>query len=179
MANLLYCVRCGRTVTPNQVKEGEAIETARGTFCPLCAPRAKSLSGPALSSPLATPAAPVPEPVPLGLGDEAPHENVNTEEQPAAPPPVQEPPAPPLPDARIDAISELLQRILTEVTPISRSMLYEKASIWNLLGAVGQILSLTLLLVAVVVWQSSGPTNILLVAILVQLMTLTCFLRGK
>ena len=83
-------------------------------------------------------------------------------------PPVQETP-------RSSSVEE---EILRELRAISNTLLYEKASIWNVFGGISQVLVLGVLILAVLRWETWGE-ECLLLAVLLQLATLTFFIKGK
>jgi hypothetical protein len=140
------------------MEDGLVVETERGFFCAECARYVKASSGlpnvetPADEETAEEKLAETAEP----SGDTTPERQEELPEDPV----------------------QLLKEIRNDLKPISRAVLYEKASVWNLIGGVGQIFALALLVLAVIEW-SEASGDILLAAILVQLMTLTCFLRGK
>ncbi len=68
--------------------------------------------------------------------------------------------------------------ILREMRAISNTLLYEKASIWNVFGGIAQVLVFGVLVLTVLRWQAWGQEGLLL-AILLQLATLTFFIKGK
>lgn len=187
MAISVYCARCARTISSAEMEDGLVVETERGFFCAECAQYVKS-SSPAPTQ-VEAPARPVKreqageacppwragaEPVPQSGSKPtvAPGSTVGREES------SDEAASEKKEEAVPDDPAQLLKEIRNELKPITQAVLYEKASVWNLLGAIGQIFALALLLVAVIEWSVVSRT-VLLAAILVQLMTLTCFLRGK
>ena len=119
-----------------------------------------------------------PERVPGPSGD-APEEDTPVPETPAE----EEAPVPRTPPDEDDPIV-LMQRILDELKPIRRAIMYEKTSIWNTLGVVAQIFALAVVLFFLSEWagdseQAGERLELLLLAIFLQLATLTFFLRGK
>lgn len=181
MAISVYCARCARTISSAEMEDGLVVETERGFFCAECAQYVKSSSpAPAQVDAPARPAQREPagevvaEPVPHSGSKPtvAPGSTVGREES------SDEAASEKTEEAVPDDPVQLLKEIRNELKPITQAVLYERASVWNLLGAIGQIFALALLLVAVIEW-SVASTTVLLAAILVQLMTLTCFLRGK
>jgi len=82
--------------------------------------------------------------------------------------PVQETPRPPCVE----------EEILRELRAISNTLLYEKASIWNVFGGISQVLVLGVLILAMLRWETWGE-ECLLLAVLLQLATLTFFIKGK
>ena len=73
---------------------------------------------------------------------------------------------------------EMLDNIRREASSIRRSILFEKSSIWNVLGAVVQCFAVGAFVVACARW-SQDPAPLLLVAVLLQVMTLTFYFHGK
>lgn len=61
---------------------------------------------------------------------------------------------------------------------IHRALIFEKSSPWNVLGAVSQCLAISILLTAAFRWLQS-PQDLLIVALIFQVMALTFFLKGK
>jgi hypothetical protein len=167
MPEKVYCARCSRGISEAELEDGLVVETEKGFFCADCATYVKEPPAPREESETAEVQREI-RSIPSERGggpvtEQAAARDLKEEEQPA---PQEDDPL------------LLLQQILNELKPISRAVLYEKASVWNLLGGMGQIFALALVLVAVIHW-GSHTMNILLAAIALQLMTLTCFLRGK
>ena len=98
------------------------------------------------------------------------------EEAPAAPAPAPAPPAPasPADEKQFAGIREMLESI-------HRTLLFEKASAWNIVGAVAQVLTIGMLLIAALQWlDGEGAVfNALLVAVVFQLMALTFFVKAR
>lgn len=69
------------------------------------------------------------------------------------------------------AIQDHLERI-------HRALIFERSSSWNVLAAVSQCLAIGILLTAAFRWLQS-PQDLLLVALIFQVMALTFFLKGK
>lgn len=61
---------------------------------------------------------------------------------------------------------------------IHRVLIFEKSSPWNVLGAVSQCLAIGILLTAAFRWLQS-PQDLLIVALIFQVMALTFFFKGK
>lgn len=74
-------------------------------------------------------------------------------------------------NAQISGMQEQLERI-------QRLLMFEKSSPWNILAAVTQCLALGLLVAAALRWLE-GPQNVLIVALIFQVMALTFFVKGK
>jgi len=174
MAISVYCARCARTISGSEMEDGLVVETERGFFCAECARYVKGASPPKPSGAFAESSAD------RGAAEAVEQTTTAPEEAGDTAPESEE--APPSAQASEEQAADeplvLLREVRSELKSISRAILYEKASIWNLLGGIGQIFALALLLAAVIMW-SAASTTLLLAAILVQLMTLTCFLRGK
>ena len=153
MANPIRCARCGRTITEADMENGLVAETEKGILCADCAPYALK-SAPAMEPPAETPPAPPPPEQPEKEPDEA--TQPREEEDPII----------------------LLRTILNELRPISRAILYEKSSVWNVFGGILQVFVLALLVLAAVRWDAT-QVKIVLFALLLQLMTLTFFLKGR
>lgn len=195
------CAWCGREMDV-QSRRGGRVRTNQGLICEECTPAYfKSLSDPE-SAPPPRPevrrAEPSPSPAePKGDFAQEPEAAEEEEEPPreAPPPPpdadehpstegpaeAQRSPAPPEEEPEEDAGPDpfgLLEDIRRQVGQIRQSVAFESTSAWNVFGAVAQTFALAALLFAGVTW-ASGPMDMLLVAILLQLMALTFFLNGK
>jgi hypothetical protein len=106
------------------------------------------------------------------LGESPEAEPTAPPEKAAAPPAAPAPPAgPALPPGALEKISAQLEQI-------QRTLLFEKSSAWNVLGALTQCLAVGMLLLAVVNWHDQ-PMNLLLIALLFQSMALTFFVKAK
>ena len=73
---------------------------------------------------------------------------------------------------------EILEDILRELRDIKQSTTFEKSSIWNVLAVVAQCFAVGVLFAAGMKWTTSG-TVFLQLAIVLQVMALTFFFKGK
>jgi len=71
-----------------------------------------------------------------------------------------------------------LEEIRRELTTIRHSLLYEKSSVWNVLGAVCQCFAVAAVLAAVARWERD-PHTLLTLGVFLQLMTLTFYFHGR
>ena len=153
----VYCTRCGRTITDDEMEDGLVVETEKGLFCSECVPHIQDSATPKER--------PAPDPTPPAA-DPAP-----------APRPAARPVLRGDSDEEDDPV-DLLKRILDEVKPINRSIMYERASVWNVLGGVTQIFAFAALLFCFTQWEKA-PEPWLLLALVLQAATLTFFVKGK
>ena len=179
-----FCLHCRRSITESHIARGLFVKTKYGMLCPECAqsleenePAPEQAVEATPVAPSAPPPAPEPVPQPEPKPEPAPAE--------VAPPVAPEAPtaapggAPPGPAPLLghDAL-RFLTRLHEEVETIRRTLLFEKTSPWNVIGVVSQCVALCIFGIAVVQW-SDRPTNLLLLAIFLQLMTVTAFLKAK
>jgi len=128
------------------------VETERGLLCATCAQRLDEEAAP--------------------------------EPKPAQPEAVQARPDPELtqtaPARTEDAarLGEDLRGIRQKLDLIHRAVMFEKSSTWNVVGAVAQCLAAGMLLAAAFRWLED-PLNLLLVALMFQVMALTFFVKAK
>ena len=118
----------------------------------------------------------MPKPEPVAAPPAPPPEPEVAPQPPAAPPPAVDarPPTPPVtPDP-----SPLLSSIQQELEAIRRVLLFEKTSPWNVLAVVVQCVAACVFAIAVIQWQEN-PQNLLLAALVMQVMALTFFVKGK
>ena len=154
------CVRCGRTISRDEMEDGLVVETENGFYCSDCVAHLQGAQGPATD-------------VPLRAGEE---EDI---EQPV-PPPTASPAAAPLAGPETSDEDDpivILRSILAEVKPIHRAIMYEKASVWNVLGGIAQIFALGAVLL-LPRWSDQWE-GLLLLACFLQLLALTFFVKGK
>ena len=74
--------------------------------------------------------------------------------------------------------SEVLGGIREHLEQIHRALVFEKSSPWNVLATIAQCLAVGMLILGAINW-AEGPTHLLLVALIFQVMALTFFVRGK
>ena len=74
-----------------------------------------------------------------------------------------------------DEVAIALESLLKEVKSISRTLTFEEASIWNILGAVVQCFVIAALMFAYLKGGRWDTETMLLLAVLFQLMALTFF----
>lgn len=175
--NDVQCVRCGRTIAPEEMENGLVLETEKGFYCSDCIsyvegvrPDAESRAGPVTGPEESSAAAglegaqraqPLRE---VGSARRSGGEDIGhgaDETQSIEDDPVS-----------------LLQHILNEVKPIRRAIMYEKSSVWNVLGGIAQVFALGTVLIILVRWNEQAD-SLLLLACFLQLLTITFFLKGK
>jgi hypothetical protein len=148
-----FCIHCRRLILESEIARNEFVTTRYGLICRSCADRLGETPDaeppPRKEEKTPTPA-PAPRPAP-----------------PSAPPPSQ----PMFSSAGIE-------KLLAQLDQIQRILLFEKSSAWNVVGAVTQCLAVGMLLLAVLNWHDQ-PMNLLLTALLFQVMTLTFFVKAK
>jgi len=201
MAGHIRCARCRRPLSDDDVKSPEVLYSEHGIMCAECAANYRAaLAGAEEEIPQDAQAAPegaatVSEPAPEteepaeSRSEEQPAQAVEGPSAPAAEP-AEEAPVEPAPDETetvevtpppapdVHEMLELLENIRREVSLIRRSILFEKSSVWNVLGAVVQCFAIAAFVVACARW-SQDPVPLLLVAVLLQVMTLTFYFHGK
>ena len=149
-----FCIHCRRLILESELSRNEFVTTRYGLICRSCADRLGETPEPeAPPPPRKEETAPAPEP---------------------APPPAPAPP-PPSPPA---FSSSGIEKLLAQLDQIQRILLFEKSSVWNVIGAVTQCLAAGMLLLAILNWHDQ-PMNLLLIALLFQMMTLTFFVKAK
>lgn len=148
-----YCSRCRKTITDAEIARGLFVETDRGLFCATCAQ-------------LLDEAAP-PEPA---------AETKPQAEQKPTPGPAQEASRASGPSTEHSA--RILADIRRKLDVIHRSIMFEKTSYWNVIAAVAQVVAVGALVMAALRWLE-GPQDLLLVALIFQLLALTFFVKGK
>jgi hypothetical protein len=162
------CAWCGRSIGPGDREQGR-VHTEDGLLCGECT--AKYFAGLRESRPAKPQAG-------SGASPEEPAREGDSEAgEPGAdagPRPEEEPEEEP--DER-DPFA-MLEEIRREVSEIRQSIVFDKVSLWNTLGAIAQALAVGALVAAVAHW-TGGPTDLLLVGVLLQTMALACFVRGK
>ena len=90
--------------------------------------------------------------------------------------PIREQPA--SKDDRATVHSDHLEGIRQQIEAIQRILLFEKSSTWNVLGGVMQCLAVGMVVIAALKWLDE-PMNVLLVALVFQLMALTFFMKAR
>jgi len=186
----VQCARCGRTIGPAEMEEGLVIEARDGYYCGDCVPYvhdkadwAADLAPRSASAlPRHPPRRPEMQMKEESAADTPPLERPEPASSPAEPAAPEAPGVAPTPRAATSEAEEdpiiLMQRILDELKPISRAIMYEKTSIWNTLGGVAQIFALAVILFVLTEWTGE-PLELLLLAVFLQLATLTFFVKGK
>ena len=148
-----FCINCRRTITDAELSRGLYVESRRGMLCATCAQRLDE--------------DPAESPPPAQSPEAAPVEKVEA---------VQEPPAPK--DDRATVHGDHLDGIRQQIEAIQRILLFEKSSTWNVLGGVMQCLAVGMVVVGALKWLDE-PMNVLLVALVFQLMALTFFMKAR
>ena len=149
-----FCINCRRTITETELHRGLYVESKRGMLCATCAQRLDE--------------EPIESPPPLAPSSEtAPVEKAEA---------VQERPAPK--DDRTTVHGDHLEGIRQQIEAIQRILLFEKSSTWNVLGGVMQCLAVGMVVVGALKWLDE-PMNVLLVALVFQLMALTFFMKAR
>ena len=92
-------------------------------------------------------------------------------------PPDEKSPAAPQPGASEPSV-QLLNGIREHLEGIHRTLVFEKSSAWNVFATVAQCLAVGMLILAAVNW-ADNPMQLLLVALIFQVMALTFYVRGK
>jgi hypothetical protein len=173
-----FCLHCRRTIAENEVQRGLFVQTPHGMLCATCAQQldeeteaAKKLAAaePAMKATAgggcATPEKPAPVP-PAEPPKEEPAPELSSIPHSALRTPQSEPPA------------QLLDGIRQHLEAIHRTLVFEKSSPWNVLATVAQCLAIGMLILAAVNW-ADNPMQLLLVALIFQVMALTFYVRGK
>ncbi len=150
-----FCANCRRTLTDSELQRSLYVDTDRGLLCATCAQRLDEIEE-------------TPETKPV----EAKAEQAQPTDLEPAPQAVQ-----PETDEG-EPTSDDLRGIRQQLEVIRRSVMFEKSSTWNIVGAVAQCLALGMLLTAAFRWLDN-PLNLLLIALLFQVMALTFFVKGK
>jgi len=175
-----FCALCRRTITEQEIARGALVETKDGLLCATCAQRldeeeptggGSSGTGMAVSSPteeVETAPQWAPEPGPTA---QTPIRERTPDKTPDSAPPEPE-------ETHPESPAELLESIHRHLAAIHRTMVFEKSSPWTVLAAVAQCLAVGMLMLAAFNWTSQ-PENLLLVALIFQVMALTFFARGK
>jgi hypothetical protein len=87
---------------------------------------------------------------------------------------------PPREEALPGDLARRLDELLQEVRAISRELLYERSSIWNVFGGIAQVFALGVLALAAARWEGAEKgAPLLILALLLQVMALTFFVNGK
>ena len=168
MARTRTCVRCRRVLSNGEADSPAALYTEHGVICERCVPGYKAALEAISEGSFAEDAGTdQPEAEPPGAVSEGDPEPEDEEPEPAGPETAEQ----------ADAI-DLLERIRREVTQVRQALLYEKTSLWNVLGAVTQCFALAALVAALVRW-GRDPQPLLTLAVLLQVMALTFFFQGK
>jgi len=173
MARHAACARCRRALSNEELQSRDLMFTEHGPICDDCAATYRAGLDVARQADALRDA---PSPA-ASVVDPAPEQEDAAAPAPAADEAPDEPELKPETEAQKDAL-DLLDDIRRETEAIRRTVLFDKTSTWNVLGAVTQCFALGALVMACVRW-GSGPEPMLLVAILLQLMTLTFFFHGK
>ena len=198
-----FCFHCRRTITEKEVQLALFVQTPQGMLCATCAQQldeeteaAKKLAAAQEPAPVEPPASPVeeklepvppPEPPKEGPAPELP--SIPHSALPGAqgggstlPPelpriPHSEAPADPQSVAS-ESPAQLLDGIRQHIEAIHRTLVFERSSAWNIFATVAQCLAVGLLILGAFTW-AYNPTQLLLVALIFQVMALTFFVRGK
>lgn len=113
--------------------------------------------------------------------DEVPEAEPASRSQPEAKPnptaqSVEDAPRPA--SAKSEEAARLLADIRQKLEVIHDGLMFEKTSSWNVLGGVAQVIAVGALVMAVFNWLDD-PLNLLMVALIFQVLTLTFFVKGK
>ncbi len=171
------------------IARGEFVRTKYGMICAACAERlnAEQEQEDQEAAQAAPPPAPEAEPAPEPPTDRANPAVVEAPPPPPAPEPEPqpEPQAPePQPPERVFDDPEAavpLAAMHQHVEAIHRILMFEKSSTWNIAATVTQCLAVGMLVIALFNWLENpqGVLNILLVALILQVMALTFYVKGK
>jgi len=148
-----FCVICRRTIAESELALGLYDEDERGLICATCAQKLDEPHQPPHHEPPAHEEKTIPAQKPLASAPKSPR---------------------PIPDEHEKHFTSLENHL----ERIHRALIFEKSSPWNVVGAVAQCLAVGVLITAAFRWLQS-PENLLLVALIFQVMALTCFLKGK
>jgi hypothetical protein len=167
MASLAVCARCRRPLSEAEIQGRGLLLTEHGPICAECAPAWRAAVGGVPRAGEAAAATPAPS------MSERP-----TPSSPEAARPAEGQPAGPQPsEAQRDAL-DVLEEIRREVSQLRRSLTFEETSVWNVVGAVTQCFALAALAAAAVQW-GRRPEPMLLLAVFLQVATLTLFFHGR
>lgn len=146
------CVRCGQEIPEGEDTSGPLLHTEDGIVCGRCMPQYFASLGEARAETQA----------------EAPQEvaSAKSEAGPAEAAPDDSDPA------------RTLAEIRRELSRVRQAMMFERPSLWNILGGVTQCFAFAALVVAAFRW-AGNPQPALLLAILLQTMALTFFFNGR
>jgi hypothetical protein len=188
-----FCFQCRRTITESEVWRGLFVQTPNGMLCAACAQQldeeteaAKKLAAGRDPAP-AEPPAPAVEEKPAPVPPAEPPKEEPAPESPSIPhsalrtPHSEAPAGTPLADSQSGGSEppvQLLDGIRQHLEAIHRTLVFEKSSPWNVLATVAQCLAIGMLILAAVNW-ADNPMQLLLVALVFQVMALTFFVRGK
>ena len=163
-----YCVRCRRSLSEKEVQEGLVLSTDEGLICDRCISVVQDELEMERSGGEVEVAEEEDEEdegergeYPEAGPDEEKGEEEEQEEGPEEEGPII-----------------LLDEIHRDVRRIYRLMQFEKSSLWTVFGAVAQCFALGMLFMAAAYWTTRG-NDLLLLAVVVQLMALTFFVKGK
>lgn len=196
-----YCIHCRRVLIESEIQRGEFVNTDFGILCPQCAEKLRAEQPPPPPPPPeketepATPeeppaqvppqAEPKPEPPKPSRPSRARRASSTVAAPKAEPAPIVEPPpkVEPAPPPAVNTpeppgTSPELRRISEQLDQLLRAMLFEKSSIWNIMGAVAQCIAAGVFIIALLNWLD-GPQLLLQTALLLQVAALTFFVKGK
>ena len=180
-----FCAHCRRTITEQEIARGSFVQTKDGMLCATCAQRLdeeETSGGGSTETGTAVPTAPESlQAAPAAVPPSAPPDPSATpqaagrEKMPGGDPD----PAPAEPEeTHPEDPAELLESIHRHLAAIHRTLVFEKSSPWTVVATVAQCLALGMLMIAVFNWADK-PDNLLLVALIFQVMALAFFVRGK
>jgi hypothetical protein len=189
-----FCLHCRRTIVEDEVQRGLFVQTPHGMLCATCAQQldeeteaAKKLAAAqepaAAESPdpaVAETSAPLPPAAPAAKLAK-PAEPPSIPQSAVRSPHSEAPAGTPLADPQSggsEPPAQLLDGIRQHLEAIHRTLVFEKSSPWNVLATVAQCLAVGMLILGAVNW-ADNPTQLLLVALIFQVMSLTFFVRGK
>lgn len=174
------CVICHRSLSAREIEEGLVVQSEKGLICVDCVPRMNGELESAASPPPQPKEARVVEGQPSSPGSrDVKNPNIpRGNESDASPEASNREMAAKHRATPNDAVmAARLDTILQEVHTISQFLLFERSSIWNVLGGVVQVFVFGVL-AAAALWR--GHTQeLLLIALLLQVMVLTFFVKGR
>lgn len=173
------CAWCGRPIERGGRKSGPCVNTDQGMICAECMPAYfASLGSPDKQRPPVLKAVPRP-PIPPETHAQANLCDVTpAPETPPAAPPTPTPPSPPPAQPADGNATRILDEMRQDLKDIRQSLMFERASLWNVLGGVAQCFAVASVGVAAVQW-GNGATDFLILGLLLQVMALTFFVKNK
>jgi hypothetical protein len=189
MATQKHCVICRRILTSADLEDGLVVHSEAGLVCADCVPQMERKLREAAPSPGATRDWKENEPAGFRGGNamKRPNEAKSGQDiypthsmaKGIYPTPVEKllSQSEPLLGAKAKSDDSSADEILDELRSINRALVFERSSVWNVLGGVAQVFVPAIVALAAMNWDQ--PTNMLLLAVLVQLIALTFFVKGR